>query len=363
VSLVVAACSDNNFSTEEPAYRRSVSEVPHYLAKYTCYAFEECSPSLSEIVFGANDCIGLLTTRFEQAMRANLEAAVDAGTMKFDDSKFDTCLGKIKALGCAALDNVYISACESAIGGTVELGEGCAFDGECKGDAYCKYEGSCPGTCSTREAVGNPCRDDTECEAGDKCYGGVCTPRLQAGEACTKDDVGCRSGYVCGPDAGSGRTCIAVGTLFSAPAGESCNILQTQFCEAGSYCAVTAVALDGATQSCIQQAESGGSCYFSYPDQCPGDQYCAETDVKASPPVIAGNCRPLPTQNQPCSGVDQIGRACAPEHVCVPTAAGSVCHKLQMNGNTCETSADCYSDNCSGGYCVQKGDCEVGAER
>lgn len=361
VGLVPAACSSTSFSTEEP-YHRSVSEVPHYLAKYTCYALDKCSPFMAELFFGPNECIELLTKRLEAASRQNLEDAVAAGTMKFDESKLDTCLNKIEALGCAALDNVYIAACESALGGTVAEGGNCAFDGECKGDAYCRYAGTCPGTCTTRELAGAVCRDDAECQPGDKCFGGKCTERLAAGEACSKDDVGCRSGYVC-PDSGSVRTCVAIDSLSNNATGEACNIVKTSLCEQGSYCAVTAVGLEGATQSCVEQAQSGAACNFSYPDMCPSDQYCAGTAITATPtPVIEGSCRLLPMQNEPCTGLAQLGRLCAVNHVCVTTAEGAVCHKLQENGKACTVPADCYSENCVGGVCVPKADCEVGSE-
>jgi hypothetical protein len=363
IGLVPLACG-NSFSTVEP-YKRSVSDVPYYLAEHTCYALaDHCSSFLAELYFGPNDCVDLLTARFQAATLANLEDAVAIGTMKFDESKLDSCLSKIDALGCAALDNVYIPACESALGGTVDVDGSCAFDGECKGDAYCKYDGTCPGVCTQREFAGAVCRDDAECQPGDKCFGGKCTQKLAAGEACAKDDVGCRSGYVCGPDTGSGRKCVAVDSLFGNAAGAPCSIATASLCEQGSYCAITSVTVEeGAIQSCVEEAPSGSACTFSYPDMCPNSQYCDGTAITATPtPIIEGTCRLLPVHNEPCTGLTELGKACAENHVCVMTAEGAVCHKLQLNGKTCEVAADCYSDNCVGGVCMPKADCEVESE-
>jgi len=360
VSLVPLACG-SSFSTVE-AYKPTVSDVPYNLAQYSCSALQKCSSHVAELVFGPNDCVTLLSKRFEAALQPSLDDAVRAGTMKFDGSKLAACLTKIEALGCAALDNVYVAACESALGGTVAYGGSCAFDGECKGDAYCQSTGTCPGKCAQREMAGAACRDDAACQAGDKCFEGKCTQRIAAGAACTQNDVGCSSGFVCGPDVGSGRTCVAMDTLFVRTAGDDCSLLGAELCEQDSYCAVTALSLQGATMSCVGQASHGGACNFSYPDMCPSDQYCSGTDTEASTPVIEGNCGPLPTQGEPCTGLAQPGRLCAEDHVCVKVGEGNKCHKLQQNGRACAVDADCYSEHCVGTICAPKADCEVGAK-
>ncbi len=361
VGLSPSACGDS-FSTAVTQYP-SLSEVPYYYATYMCKALATCTPQLIDLVFGPNDCATLLANRLEQALLPNLEAAVDAKTMNFDPSKLDACLHKIKSLGCRALDNIYLPECEAALGGTVPEKGACAFDGECTRDNYCKYIGTCPGVCTTREFAGAPCRDDNECQPGDKCHDGICTMKLAAGEQCTASSVECATGLLCGPDTGSGRTCVAIEAVFSQAYGETCNIVQSQLCAPGSYCAVTEVGFDGATQLCVNQVESGEACKFSFADMCPKDEFCSGTDITATPtPIIEGTCRLLPTHGESCTNMAELGKACAADHVCVSTAeAGAVCHKLQSNGDDCEVAADCYSEYCVGGKCAPKADCEVGS--
>lgn len=359
VACVACGCS----SDFQPPAKDDVKleDVPGFYAKSYCKAASTCSPQYVELLFGANDCTSLLTKRIEQASLPLLQAAVKNGTMRLDLSKLDACLEKIEALGCKAFDNEYVEACEAVLSGAMPVGQKCAFDEECAGDAYCHYDGTCPGVCTTRELSGAVCRDDKECRAGLVCSGGICTPKVPLGGTCTANGVECEGGLVCSPDAGTGRTCVALATVFSQPMGAACNITAGSWCASGAYCAVTAVSLAAATQTCVAQAASGAACNFSAPDMCPADEHCAGTSIAASAGgvTVDGTCKLLPTEGEPCTSRFERGKACAKEHVCVVNSAGSICHKLKQNGQICADNAECFSESCVQNACVAKADCSV----
>jgi hypothetical protein len=358
LGLMPSSCG-SSFSSAPDTAGPALSEVPARYAQSLCKALNSCAPQYVDVFFGPNDCTALLTKRIKEASLPLFQAAVAANSMKYDPAKLQTCLSKLEALGCKALDNVYIEACENALGGMLEEGENCAFDGECKGDTHCKYDGSCPGTCSTREIVGAACRADNECQAGDACSAGHCKAKLAEGESCMAGDVGCKSGLMCGPDTGSGRVCVSLASVFNVTKGGSCNLKQAQLCKSSSYCAVTAVGLDTSTQTCVSQARSGATCNLSFADMCPNDEYCAGTGITGATIVTEGTCSVLPLAGEACTNKADLGKACAADHVCVTTAAGAVCHKLQVNGKDCEVDADCYSESCVEHVCAPKADCEV----
>ncbi|HMA91998.1 MAG TPA: Dickkopf N-terminal cysteine-rich domain-containing protein [Polyangiaceae bacterium] len=339
----------------------TLDDIPGFYAKSYCEAAAACSTHYVEVFFGANDCTSLLTKKLEQASLPLIKSAVAAGTMRFDLSKLDACMEKVKALGCKAFDNEYIEVCEELLSGAMPMGEKCAFDEECKGDAYCHYDGTCPGVCTTRELSGQVCRDDKECRAGMKCFGGECTPKVPLGGACAANGVECEGGALCGPDAGTGRTCVALASVFSQPMGAACAIAAGSWCESGAYCAVTAVSLASATQTCVAQAGSGAACNFSAPDMCPADEYCSGTSIAASAGgvTVDGSCKLLPTEGEPCTSRFERGKACAKEHACVVNATGSICRKLKQNGETCADNVECFSDSCVQGLCVPKADCQL----
>jgi hypothetical protein len=360
LGLLASACG-KSFTTTAAATPEgpSLSEVPALYAKSLCQAVHSCTPQFAELFFGPNDCATLMTKRIEQGLLPLLEAAVATGTMTYNPSKLDACLGQLEEQGCTALDNPYLEVCEDALGGTVDVDGECAFDGECRGDAYCKSSGACPGICTTRELAGAVCRDDAECQPSLKCFNGKCTAKIAEGGSCSDHDVGCHSGLICGSDTGTGRTCVSLETVFSKEAGESCDLTKAEWCKAGSFCAITEVGLSTSVQTCVSRARSGASCNFSVPDMCVTDEYCAGTEITTGSVQIKGTCELLPLADEPCTNKADFGKACAKDHVCVTTEAGPVCHKLQFNDKGCELDADCYSESCVDGKCAPKADCDV----
>lgn len=343
-----------------------LDDVPAIYAESLCKAIDRCAPQYLSIFFGPNDCASLLAKRIEQASLPLIKTAVEAGTMEFNPLKLDKCTNRIEALGCMALENEYIPECEEVLKGKMPIGKPCTFDDECESDAYCQYTNPCPaqgtkGTCVIRDIAGGPCRDDKECRTGLQCFAGKCETKLPKGQPCTANGVSCQAGLLCGADAGSGRTCVDVATVFSQPLGASCDLLNGTWCAPGSYCAVTSVALASAVQTCVAQSSSGGICNFSVADMCPPEEYCAGTAIVGAPQVdIDGMCTLLPTDGEACTSKVELGKACAKDHVCVTNAAGSICRKLRKNGETCGDNAECYSESCVGTVCTPKLDCQVG---
>ena len=358
---IPCACGSSS-TTNEPSI--TLDDVPALYAASLCKAVNSCTPQFAEVFFGPNDCAALLAKRIEQASLPLIRSAVKTQTMTFNPSKLDACFAQVEQLGCRALDNEYVSACEDALGGTVPVVGACAFDDQCAGDAYCKYDGSCPGVCTTRELAGAVCRDDKECRTGLKCFQGKCTTKLPSGATCSADAVDCESGFMCGLDGGTGRHCLALTQVFAQPLGAECALAAGNWCQHGGFCAIQSVALGNSVQTCVERVASGAACYFSVGDMCPKDEYCEGTVISGGSEVrIEGTCRLLPVEGEPCTNKVDLGKACAKEHVCITTGEGSFCHKLRQNGESCTANAECYSEFCVGLLCKPKADCEVEAPR
>lgn len=363
LSWIPIACGESFSRNDEDSI--GLNDLPGIYARSLCKAVDRCAPQYMSVFFGPNDCASLLANRIEQASLPLLKKAVDAGTVEFEPMKLDKCAKKLEALGCMALENEYVQECEDAVKGKMPMGSQCSIDEECELDGYCKFENPCPavapsGICTIRNIAGGPCRDDKECRTGLQCFGGVCKAKLAKGEVCTANGVSCQGGLVCGPDAGVARTCVEVGTVFVQPLGATCDIASGLWCQEGSFCAVTAVALLTATQSCVAQAASGAACNFSVADMCPRDEYCAGTAIAGEAGVdVDGVCALLPTEGEACTNQAAVGKACAKDHVCVTNTAGSICRKLRKNGESCGDNAECYSESCVDSFCVPKLDCPV----
>lgn len=351
----------------------ALSEIPSIFAQAMCSAVTGCSTSAAGLFLGANDCATLVAAQIKNGSLPGFQAAVDAGTLKYDPSAVQGCLDAISNGGCLYSNNPYIAACELALGGTVDEGGACAIDEECKGDLYCKYGGTCPGTCSLREQQDSLCRTNKDCQSGLTCFvttgtTGRCTVKPTLGQGCGYDvpsECSPQSGdaVICwGASSTKEGQCVAVNAIASQGIGNDCSVLASSLCVSGATCALASIALNG---TCVDVSSSATSCTFSFPDPCDKEQYCT-----ATAPNTPGTCSLLPTANQPCvTGIiaQFSNKVCAPDHVCVTTAApstGGTCVKYRQNGEACSGDKVCYSGRCDSQsqQCVPNQNCTPGAQ-
>ena len=341
----------------------ALAQVPQLYADGMCQALTTCSPLAAALFLGANDCPTLLAAEIANASLPALQAAVAAGTATFNASAAAGCRDAVAASGCSFANNVYLPACEAALSGNVTQGGACAINEECQGDLYCKYDGTCPGSCSPLEAAGSNCRSTNDCQSGLVCLittgtTGKCSVKPTLGQDCGDDlpsDCAPQSNdaVICwGASATKRGKCMAVDAIAAQAIGSNCSVLTGSLCVSGASCQLASILLNG---TCVAAVASASSCTLAFPDPCPPDQYCTATG--ASTP---GSCSLLPTAGQPCL-TDLVpvysNKVCAADHVCID----GTCVKYRANGGACTSNAACYSGNCDSQsqQCVPNQNCDV----
>lgn len=239
-----------------------------------------------QVCFNPNDtaladgCIEAVRERCDDGVFGPVNTHVQPGDLTYSPDSAGACLAPYIAATCDGLSTVTGSpppACENVFVGTKTAGEPCEFDQLCTPGLFCKpgENGTCPGTCTPRSALGEPCNVSRQlCVTGLQCTGfgdreGTCVaPKVEKDGACFFLTQ-CPSGQFCDTDAGRCKD--------QAAQGEACNSV-----------------------GCVS------------PLRCTG-----------SP----GTCEPLPTLGQPCDFTCADGAVCNNDKVCVaaPTQVGDPC--------------------------------------
>jgi len=341
----------------------TLAQVPQLYAEGVCGALANCNPIAGTLLMGANDCTTLVAAEIANASLPAFQAAAAAGTLTYDPTAAAGCQGAVTASGCSFANNPYFTACEAALSGKVAEGSACAVDEECQGNLYCKYNGTCPGTCTQLEAEGGLCRSAKDCQSGLACLvttgtTGKCTVKPTLGQGCGFDVPSdcapqANDAVICwGASSTKEGKCMAVNAIASQAVNSTCSILAGSLCVSGASCHVTSILLTG---TCVAAVASANNCTFAFPDPCPRDQYCTATG-----PDAAGSCSLLPTAGQAClTGTIQAfsNKVCAADHVCV----SGTCIKYRANGTACTSNAVCYSGRCDSQsqLCVPNQNCDV----
>lgn len=199
---------------------------------------------------------------------ASILAAVDRGTITYDEDAAQACVDAIRGQGCEFDGFHSADPCEDVFQGTVQPGGACFVDLECAGTGVCNQTdpscdpdvACCPGTCAmgpTESAAGGPCGDElhfcalgTYCKASATGGNGTCTAVVtMEGAACDEID-GCANPMYCNLDFMTGT-----GTCKAAPgSGETCSREDLLPCaDNRDYC-------DPATMKCVRSAAVGAAC-------------------------------------------------------------------------------------------------------
>jgi len=187
--ILTGACVSGN-EAQAPS-----NELNQRLAELICTQKEGCCPQSYD---GDRErCLAI--EKISASTRAHrIEAAVDAGSARYDDARFRECLEALDTLDCngwyaAAADNLPLP-CLDYTEGTKAVGATCDDYFECA-SGHCAYTPSGEGrTCQPSGQLGDTCQgSDDECAVELQCWGGTCVQRLAAGGACT-DHGECSSG-------------------------------------------------------------------------------------------------------------------------------------------------------------------------
>lgn len=341
--LVASACGDDS-SSEEDAL--PLEELPAGIASVFCGALTQCFGELLEL-FPSPDCEANLQKQFENEEFPAIQAAVEAGTARYDGTKAPACLRALEQLGCDIAAERSLPACEAALAGTIALGDACSVDAECEGDAFCDVsEGTCPGTCAELRREGESCESDSACINGLSCTGATCEREATQGQPCGGADGGaCRIGLICrGETETDSGTCANADTILSQDLEESCSPDGAQLCKAGLSCVYTGSEGGEPVFVCREKVASGADCSLGFPEQCPDGEYC---DVDITTGVTEGSCVALPGAGETCLLGEFRTSPCARGLSCL----NGECKALKENGATCGSQLECYGGRCLTGQC------------
>jgi hypothetical protein len=328
-----------------------MEDVPKLLSEAACSAFQSCWGDYSNLVFGGEDCQQRLETQLNDGIDT-LKQAKEQGNAKYDGEKAQGCIDAVGTAGCDIDGALESDACRAAFDGLIELGNGCNSNIECKGDAFCKANAACPGTCTAGGGAGDACQRDNECKTGFYCSDTdkKCTKPAAAGDVCGGSTApSCDDGLFClgEDDSGKSGNCRSFEEVFTAQVGEPCNP-EGPFCATSARCGIMATT-PTLELECIAPFASGAACRLAFPEACPTGEYC-----KVVPDTLEGTCTALPTAGQACAihPLDQ-NELCAPATRC----EAGMCKGLQSLGGTCALDTTCYSEFCLNGSCAAEGSC------
>jgi hypothetical protein len=358
VALILgAACSS---STDKGANAGiTLAELPAKLAAAMCTAYQDCFGPAFTLFLAGEDCKALTEQRIRNGTFPRFQAEIDAGKMHYDPSKAQACLDVLASLTCADILNRDRPACLAALDGTVELGQNCTLNEECKGNTICQSSsGTCPGQCAPLLTAGQACTADDDCESGLQCSSEtkLCVQPATAGQACEYGAPPCSPGIVCWGKDDTNKTsgtCKTLDSVFVADANAACDPTAAgPLCKVGQSCVADSVNLAAGTVNwkCLTAGTytAGGSCKPAIPDACESGYYC-----QTASGAITGTCVILPAAQEPCAPV--FPTQCRSGAVCVD----STCQNYAANGVSCTGDAMCYSENCTpSGGCAARVPCQ-----
>jgi len=318
-----------------PSSIESLDDLLRATAAIACRS--ECAGASAIEFYYREDCLEAFTLVYE-ALGASIQRSIAAGNMSFDAAEGQRCIDAL-ANGACNLDAPN-SACDKVFVGNLPVGGACTQSDECAGGGYCNDTLACPGVCEGGLSAGTPCTDASGvCQSGLTCLPeGVCGARQANGEPCANNSE-CESYYCDDDDDDGAGLCANAPQGFSKTLGEVCE--ESYYCAADLYCDVAAT-----VPSCAPAAKIGEACVRDDIDKsCVRAAYCLlEADE------VQGVC----VERVPLHG------ACAASNECaVGVCDGGTCEKHSGLGEPCVTDARCF-DVCDGGVCAIAPACPPG---
>jgi len=303
---LLAACDDD----DSGGGALTAASLPGAYINAVCNTYVRCG-----LVSDVATCRGL---DLDVEIDPELLAAVENGTVLFDESEARQCLASLGGATCTenALE-ADSGHCDLVFSGTVAGGGACAINAQCISQqcslTNCPADGCCTGMCvgdtpPTPTLIGDSCAtagcDEGFCDENTS----LCTARQPSGASCLSDNE-CLSDFCTG-------TCTTLPGL-----GEPCTAnSQGADCDSlGLYC--------GASGTCEAFALEGES--------------CGQTAV-CSPvyQCLAGSCELRPTLGDSCSPNTSLD--CIDSSWCDPATLR--CTAPKADGANCQNSSECAGD-------------------
>ena len=317
------------------------------LAAAVCKSLLDClgEQKLRGLVDG-EDCETRFAASYAQGDFGTLHDSLRRGRIELHADSLEQCYADTRALGCELQTQRLPASCQSALQGSVALGETCTSGADCAGQGFCPTT-ACPRVCSPLRSAADSCKRDEECKIGLICTQEKCAAPAAVGDACAG-----ASGSVCA----LGTSCVGSTTDKAGTCQKNADVqvgeLSAVCTPGGSLCKESlSCAYDGDQGfNCQPSAESGAPCHLALPTQCPTDEYCTAEDVTSD-----GQCSALPKDGEACV----LGSECAAGHVCMKAGDSStVCKRVRDLAGACDADAMCRSGRCAQGKCAAAEICE-----
>lgn len=365
--LVLVACGDSSPTTVTFEHVTPAKFAEQY-AQAQCERSGRCDNLAPYLV---DQC---KTQTGDRIHADDVQHAIDAGRMVFDEAQAKTCLEGIGNTRCLAdaVDDAVLAACQGALQGKVESGGACSFLYECaSGNCGGTEETTCPSTCPEVLHESDTCstfrgpRCDTS--AGLRCSGGTCVRPAELNAACV-DNFGCKSGLLCVDE-----KCVPLATEGAGCSGDS-SCAEGLYCQ-GSVCAVRKKEGQrcSASPDEVDAALRGAQCENGLVCQGAGldneGNFLPGTCVK--PAKEAGSCQVYPQDVQIFLTGCLQGLDCTDSKCVLPPTSGpcnadfscrsdqaycrsddNTCVTLLPDGADCEIPPQCASNYCPDGKCV-----------
>lgn len=273
----------------------------------------------------------------------SLQAAIDAGKVKYDGEALARCYEAIGGFSCDRTDEngrrLTSQSCYDAVKGTVGAGGQCALDAECKSrvcdvppcpDACC--QGTCIGDTPPPFGVplGGPCESSNDCDNGTYCASNVCTALKAAGSTCV-GNAECDYGLGCA-GAATARVCKVLPKLGEACPDGACR-------DDGTYCdsTMTCKALGLPGDPCATQRDCSN--YYT----CDATLHCAQGPKIGESCMTGGRCSQAgawcdAAGSMTCKEPQADGAACTQNNQCT----SNYCDNPMAGGRTCQQEPVCF---------------------
>ena len=323
-------------------------QLPTEMAERYCAVGRECETAVGVSIRSyGDDCEPLLQVWYGELFVARFAESVQSGAIVYHGDLARSCVNQLFSALCNAPSEATPQACVDTFEGTVPGGGACKVDEVCAGDAICRLNTTCPGTCSERSSAGGYCDFNVDCGTGLICANSLaqCVAPQPVGAECDGSALPCDEDAYCAPneaDPAAPSTCVP-DYDYDLGEGETCSGDDYLLCASDLRC-VFAGSESGEGVCTHYSATAGGPCQASYPPPCPAGQYC---DASGDEARLNGTCLPVPTTGQPCGVAAIMDRRCGIFDNCVD----DVCVTLQPTGGACQADAECLTYQCVDGVC------------
>lgn len=224
---------------------------------------------------------------------------------------------------------------------------------------------NCPSNLCAGNFCSGGCTIDSQCQSGNYCDAGTCTPKQDDGKACTGGNQctsgNCIDGVCCNTACGNGSTTDCQSCNQAGREGSCRPLPSNTTCRGSAGVCDVAEVCNGSSTACPADA------FRSSSTQCRAASCANGTATQAANCTGSSPACPGVTTNQCspylCSGT-ACGSNCSSDSNCITGyfCGGSTCQPKRSNGAACTAANQCTSGQCVDGVCCNSactGQCQA----